>query len=250
MIDFEYKNKTYKIPSKWEDITLERYQDIYNTLKHLKENDEKEMGLTDRINLKIKLISAYTGIDVSTLKSIPYSKINNVIKSLDFLTKEIPSKSISTYVLHDIEYNVLTSLENRQFQDFVSLENALTMNDNDLVTNLHLILSIMSRKSIDETLDDYDIFERANELRSLDIVTAHNIGVFFYSLEKSYRKIMELYSNPKTYIEVLNQDLNQFSNNLVGRGWYTKLVAGIIMKYMRYYIRQQMKSLPSIQQNS
>lgn len=238
MKTIELLNKKYTYPTKWEEITLEQYQKIDVLIKEFKEDDNEIQKVLE----KIRMISAYTNIPFDVLKQVkPPHKVLDLIKDLTYLDNEIPSKQINEFVFKGVKYYVINSLMEVQFQDYVSLENVLQRED--FVGNMHYIMAVMCRKSLDETIDDYDIEERAKLFLGLDMVTINNVAVFFYTLEKISLITSHIYSNPKEVVEMKIAEVEKsFSRKLDGVGWLTRLRIGIIRLWFRYFVKDVMKS--------
>ena len=240
MKTIELLNKKYEYPTSWRDVSVMHYQKIHSVIEKQKEEDDDE-DILKSINNQIEVISMYTNIPVDVLKKEEPKKMVEFMQDLQFLKEEIPSKQINEFTFKDDKYIVIQSLMKTEFQDFVSLENIL-QRDN-FIGNLHWILAVMCRKAVDETLDDYDVEERAKEFLALDMVTVNNIAVFFYTLEKIYRLNSALSSNPKEMIEakIAEVDMN-FSKKRDGLGLLTRLQIGIIRLWYKSYVRLVRKS--------
>lgn len=234
----------YIIPTSWDDITIKDYQRIYKQIGIYNESvKEKKINEFDDVMESIKLVSAYSSIPEKELKIADISNVIGIINDMSFIKEEIPSKQIVEFKFKNKLYNVIQSLHKQQFQDYVSLENILQRGNN--IENMHYILAIMSRIGVEETLDDYDVDERANEFLNLDIITANNISVFFSSLEKVYTQISMLSSHPKEVIQMKAQEVMNSLNELDGQGWYTRWQIGITKRLVSYLEKKSMKYFTS-----
>lgn len=234
----------YNIPTSWEDITIKDYQRIYKQIGIYNESVKKEkINEFDDVMEIIKLISVYSSIPEKELKIANINDVVGIINDMSFIKDEIPSKQIVEFKFKNKTYNVIQSLHKQQFQDYVSLENIIQRGNN--VENMHYILAIMAREGVDETLDDYDVDERAKEFLNLDIITANNISVFFSSLEKVYTQISTLYSHPKEVIQMKAQEVMNSLNALDGQGWFTRWQIGITKRLIIYLEKKSMKYFTS-----
>jgi hypothetical protein len=237
-------NKDYQYPTCWQDITIADYQRIHKQIKDYNENDDGLKELLQQINL----ISSYTKIPVNVLKTEKTSKIIEMVNDLKFLHTDIPSEQIVEFEFNGIKYNVMQSLINQQFQDFISLENLVQQDE--ILDVMHLIIAVMARKSVDETLDDYDVQARAEQFKSLSITVANNVSVFFYHCVKKYEQLSRLYSNPEGLIQVKAEEVMSYMKNLDGKGLLTRLQVGIIRRYLKYMLPRWKKCLHSTQDKS
>lgn len=234
----------YHIPTSWDDITIKDYQRIYKQIgKYNESMEEDTVDKFEDIYESIRLISAYSDIPEKELKIANINDVIGIINDMSFIKKEIPSKQIVEFKFKNKVYNVIQSLHKQQFQDFVSLENILQRGNN--IDNMHYILAIMAREGVDETLDDYDVDERAKEFLNLDIITANNISVFFSSLEKVYTQISTLSSHPKEVIQMKAQEVMNFLKEQDGQGWFTRWQIGITKRLVKYLEKRSMKYFTS-----
>lgn len=233
--------KSYNIPESWYDITIKHFQEIYNG------NKEEEDETITKLNKQFRTLSLYTSIPVDELKHGNIKEVSEISNYLTFITEEIPSKQITEFEHNGIKYNVVQGLSKQQFQDYVSLENVLQHSNR--IDQLHYILAILARKSPEETLDDYDVDERAKEFLSVDIVTAHNVSLFFSALGKVYNTHGTIYSNPQKLIKMKSKEVQEsFSTMQVGKGWFMNFVIGIMKRWITYLEKRAMKYFQSSQQ--
>lgn len=238
--------KDYQIPTCWNDVTIRAYQRIYKQINEITADDTDDVF--ELIERQINLISAYTGIPVEELNTSKTDDVLEIVNILSFLFDEPESKQIVEFEHNNVKYNVMQTLINQQFQDYISLENLLQQEN--LIDVLHLIVAVLSRASDTESLSDYDVHLRAEEFKDLPFPIANNISVFFYHFVKNLEQTFQLYSNPEALVEMLTEEAISSMKNSDGKGLLTKLQIGIIQKYLKYMKREWMKSLRSIQESS
>lgn len=229
----------YDIPTSWGEIKL----------KHqLKVNQDKK-DIVNKEFEKISILSGYCNIPLQTLKRTQVSKLGELFRTIDFINTPIPQSKIHDFTHNGHKYYIAQNIKEMEFQDFVSLENAIDMYGGDDIEALPMVIAIMAkRKKKDgtlESLDDYDLNKRKMEFMDLPLIVANNILVFFCQAGEISKQIMALYSNPQVVVLSKMRELNYMLNRQVGRGLYTRLLNGILRTYLKFIERKLNKFFTS-----
>lgn len=238
------EKQTVMVPQSWDDISVKTYQRIMALSKpeimQDKEEKEYEENFFDEINYQIKMLSIYLDCDEKLVRNMDSNEMSSIIKNdLKFLKEELPEQPINEFTFKGQRYVVVPSLLKTQFQNFVSLENLLQ--HSDFIKVIHYVVAVMARKSETETLDDYDVEERAKEFLELPITTANRVSVFFYRFGKNFETVMQLYSNPELIIREKLKEIMIILKPQVGRGWFTNFVNSILRRLIIFLSRFVMK---------
>lgn len=172
----------------WNDITLEKYYQIKNTLE-----------VQDEYTV-FQLLDTLFGIDSN---SMPITEFSKYSKALDFLKEEVPTVNLSEqYTINDTVYNSnfnLTTLTAAQFIDYQNYVGTDKFED---------YLSVFFIPEGHKYNDGYDMAKVKEDLLQLDFPTVKSLAFFFTlqleaftthflsSLMKSVRK-MQLKKNQK-----------------------------------------------------
>lgn len=263
--------KKYIIPEKWSEVTL-RMQ--------MKVSADTEKITLEQLK-KYAILSGYIGIPVEELKRINISELNEVFKSLKFLNTEITTEPIIEFDFNGKHYYCGQNLVDMEFQDFISIENLLTEYSGHTYDALPTILAIMCKQKkkiyknkytgkilhiipirieekkdveetdgILETIDDYNVQERAKEFMDLPITIAQSLSLFFSTSETMFSNSIQLFSNPENLKAITEKQIDEAMNTLKqlgGKGLLTRWLAGILRWYLKYIRRQLRKHYTSIQ---
>lgn len=240
----QFNNKKYEIPTSWDDVTLKMQMQV-STISH-QEKYVKTLGL----------LGGYTGIPVEELKSAKVNDLERVMKHLTFLSKEISDKPVMEFDYKGNHYTIPPTIIEQQFQDYVAIQTAIAeYGDNQWLVTPY-ILAVMCKRNNEESIDDFDIRERAKEFNDIPVTIANGIAGFFLNSSLGYKSIMML-SSPEVQretvqskIEELNLLLSQLKKqrggNLLIRLWV--MISQKYTKYLnknleKYFNSQQSKSL-------
>ena len=185
----------YNCPTSWSDITV---QDQIRVSQIAAEHT----GLTKNL----QLIAGYAKIPVEEIKRTHISKLTNLLKHLDFIVEPMNEDPIYSFEHRGHEYSVMQSLQDAEFQDFISLESVMAMYKDNNFEALPMMIAILCKRE-GESLDSYDIEERAKEFLDLPIDTANRVSVFFSRIGL----ISQI--NTPTFLEAYQKKTNQELTN-------------------------------------
>lgn len=227
MKQIELNGIKYNVPTSWEDITIKDQIRV-------SEISQKYTGLTSQL----QLLAGYSNIPVDVLKHINIKHLPELLSNLEFINEPLNQDPISKFEYKGDKYYVMPTLIDGEFQDFISLESVIQMYAEKPADGLPFIIAILCKRE-GETLDSFDIEERAKHFLDLPIDIANRVSVFFSQLEK-----LSMINTP-TFLEqyqkevdkkAINQ-LNELENTMKqsdGQGWLGRLQRKILLKYVQY----------------
>lgn len=181
----------YHIPSKWNEVSLRKYQLFMSTYKDDVSDGEKQLHL----------LSCFTGANPELIADIPKKLLNKASAILAELVETKPSEDLAVHFeINDIEYGFHPNLSNLKLKEFVDLDNALT----DSWQNMHKIMGILyrpitKRKKDKYNIEDYDFIsasKRAELFRdAMSVEIVNGAAAFFLSIAIDYMRITQAYSN-------------------------------------------------------
>lgn len=239
MKTIQFNNKKYQCPENWSEVTLEKQIKVRKDAEHFKTETTK----------RIALLSGYIGIDPEEMRKADLKKIMPMFKHLKFIATPLPDKLVSTFKFKGHEYHVGQNLVKQEFQDFVSLENIMNDTKGNVYEALPYIIAILAKRKVGdelESMDDYDVEERAEQFKKLPISIANGIALFFYQVANISTISSQIYSNPE---KVIAQKANEVLNTLkpqVGQGWLIRLQIGILRNLVKSIKRNASKYFTSI----
>ena len=160
----------------WMDVTINQFKDI------------KEILLLDSNDLdkSIQIIALLNNVDVDDIESLPIVDLNNLIKSIEFISQPITTINVpNTLLINGVLFSVNKNISTLTVSQYLNLIEY----SKDFNANLHNILSIFIRpcmvtKSVlgknSITLLPVDDSENADYLlNNMSIVYANGLMLFF-----------------------------------------------------------------------
>jgi len=233
------KGVEYNCPQSWDEITLSLQ------IKVSRDSDTIE----NEVLKKIAILSGYASIPIDILKHCQLSELPALFENISFIDSPIPEKMINEFEFKGSRYYVGQNLGEMEFQDYISIENTLAEASGQTYNALPTILAIMCKRKLAngqlESINDYNVLERASEFYGLPISIANGLAVFFYNSVQLYKQVSLLYSNPKEIVEAQINSLNNTEKLLVGKGLLTKCANGILRILIRFIKRRLTKHYTS-----
>jgi len=238
MKQIKLNGKSYSCPESWDEVTLKQQMQV--------------TADSDRIELeqlkKFAILSGYAGIPIQELKRAKIQDLTQLFKAIEFLNIDMPSTPLIEFDFNGKHYYCGQNLIEMEFQDFISIENAIAETSGQTYNAMPTILAIMCKQKHAngalESLDEYDVVARAKEMEALPISIAHGLSLFFSTSEKIYSTISLLFLNPESQKELVMKQIDSAENTLkelAGRGLLTRLRNGIL----RYWLKSTRRQLNS-----
>lgn len=230
MKEIQFNEKKYNIPENWEEVTLGMLMKV----------SEYETLLNDAPIVSI--IAGYTGIELTELKTSRVQEVQEIMETLDFIYTPYEPKPTNKFVFEGVEYMANENIEETEFQDWVSVQTVLYENKNNQVMGLTKLVAIICKKE-GESLDDFNVMERAKMFERLPMTIGKDIEGFFLHSLTAYNAITLLYSTiPEQEKLVLHKfsELNDIMKKQQrARGWYSPMrwLIGIYRLYLKFLKR-------------
>lgn len=170
--------KEILIKDKWEDITIEDFINI-------KDIFDSDMTFEEKYD---ELLSVVSGLSYQEVRQTELITYNKLLKSLDFITKEIPKIPIKDKItINGKKFNIVRKLSNIKTGQYLSLDYLNKLNDFE--GNLHKYCAIFLIPDGKTYGKDYDVEEiETFLLKNMNIVDGYS--VFFY-LSKLSLKLLK-----------------------------------------------------------
>lgn len=238
MKKFQLNKETYHIPEKWEEVTLK--------MRIKAEEDSLELVDNEALQ-RVAFISGYANIPLEVLRHTPMPKINKLFEYLKFTNDELPTKPIVEFTYKGEKYNVMDSIMNAEFQDWVSCQTAVDNNKETPHNALPLVLAILCKKE-GETLDNYDVEERAKHFMELPMTVVEPLRVFFYQIRNQSGLLSPSYSveGSERLVNAKAIYLKSILKRQVGLGWWKRLLSTILLKWTMFLERRAKKFFTTI----
>lgn len=191
-----------KLPKSWNDVTIEQYLKIAKL----------DVTKLDPIDVKIQLLSIFTGKDESAFVDMELTEFNKLTRELSFLnTLNISDKIRYTFKLDGIKFQAnifVNEITTSEYFDLMSYcRDKETIN-----SNLHNILAIFIKPKKRWFFKSKNIKRsEVAELfyKKLPITIAYPLSVFFCELLKNTTKGLKNYSEQQTKkaIRILKKEI-------------------------------------------
>ena len=169
-----------KVPTNWNDITIEQYQK-FMVLVDSKKKEKKKM---------FEMIMLFCDVKKEDLRGFALADLEKISSILMKLTKDDPSNiEVKRHLdFNGAKYSLMPKMSEMTTGEFVDLENYVL----DTVDNLHKIMAVLYRKQTTEVdrwgrynVEDYEPTPEKQEAM-LKFPMGEALGVlnFFFHLEK------------------------------------------------------------------
>jgi len=179
----EGKKKTYNIVNSWDEVTIEKWQQIVLGKKKSKTAEAKETikALSD---LPMKLIDAMALSDVATI----FEKLSKL---------QMKGKLKKVFEIDGIEYGFLPDLDEITLGEWADIEHNMK---EGIEKNMHKVMAVLFRPITSKEDKMYSIEaykdgrERAEKFRKkMTIVQINQALVFFWTFGSEFAGILPLY---------------------------------------------------------
>ena len=171
-LDIDDVEMTFEIPSEWDDVTVEQFQ-------QLKSINESQYNLLELNVLYLSILAKIDKDFVYMMDSESFKKITDV---LSFLNTEIQTEPAENIVVDGVEYWLKKDFNQLTMGESVSFEAILEQNDGDLERCIDKLLCIFLRKRKENgKLEAFknDFLERSEVFKTIKITDVYNLFVFF-----------------------------------------------------------------------
>tara|TARA_R100000781_G_scaffold2109_1_gene3518 strand:+ start:695 stop:1294 length:600 start_codon:yes stop_codon:yes gene_type:complete len=179
------KTKEFKLISKWEDVTLEKWLKLIDFHNGTKSKEAEET------------IAALSNIPKDLIKQLELKDVAVIMGKLSELQAKQDSSLKKIIEVNGKRYGFHPDLDSITLGEYADLE---TMIKNDIEKNMPEVMAILYRPIVEEnndvyTIEAYDgnISIRAEEMKKMSAEQVQSALVFFYHLGKELSLTLPLY---------------------------------------------------------
>jgi len=179
------KVKEFKLISKWEDVTLEKWLKLIDFHKGTKSKEAQET------------IAALSNIPKDLIKQLELKDVAVIMSKLSELQAKQDSSLKRIVEINGKRYGFHPNLDEITLGEYADIE---TMIKNDIEKNMPEVMAILYRPIVEEnndvyTIEAYDgnITIRAEEMKKMSAEQVQSALVFFYHLGKELSLTLPLY---------------------------------------------------------
>ena len=132
------RNKTYSLPTNWNNVNLETYMKTIEALKH----DE------DELHTALLLINALTGIPKGQIEELPITEVKNINNAVMSLLQQPMNEKIKYKInIKGTKYGFHPQLNSITLGEFVDIEAYIK---DGVEKNMHKLLAVLYRPILKE----------------------------------------------------------------------------------------------------
>jgi hypothetical protein len=174
MFEFKIKEKEYKIPNSWNDITIKNFLDILNLEK------QREIYFFDELYIA-KMVEVLGDIPEGDMNEMPLDLFGECVENLSFVNDKIVDEPKDKIEIGGEVFVVPTNLSKLSLGEYASIK--ILTKDKDFGEQILVILAVILRKDGESFKPDF-IEERKRLFMGLNYVQVNNIINFFLSGKK------------------------------------------------------------------
>lgn len=171
-IEVEGLNKTYNIPTEWDEITVKQFAQLYR----VKDQTSNElMGV-------VNLISAISDIDTSLLLQMDIDDFKNLTSKITFITSEVPRVDVDYLEVGEDKYYLYTDFNKLTTGEVITIETLLESSEFDIHKVMPDLLCLFLRKKDEEGRYEKfstDMLKRKEIFLTLPITKIYHVFGFF-----------------------------------------------------------------------
>lgn len=174
----------YKVPNSYDDISIKMFQNIFE-IQNFKINENEKNKL---------MIATLLNIDVNLLNNLTIKQIEDILNVLQYIKNEVTINDVEFITIDNVKYYQIKDFNQLEYGAFIDLD--ILISDN-IINNIHKIISIIYRRKIDGKLAIYDSNEsnRISEyiLNNINISYIYQSLLFFCRIENKFTQVIQVY---------------------------------------------------------
>ena len=191
MVEIKIQDKTYNIPTNWEDITLKWWCGLYAIISQYNQKDEEgnpievEHSEVEILKMNRDIFMYLTGINQNMMEKLDMESVNAAVSTVSELLQEYKPKGIDRFIFEDETYFFPKEfLKRNTFGDYIEsthLESTIDIMKHGRFDILPEQMALLCRK-VGEEYDDDAIPSKTEKFKELtmDIVWEFS---FFLTLQ-------------------------------------------------------------------
>lgn len=227
----------FYLPTSWHECTLSQAIKVQDY--ELVEDEFKVLAL----------IAGYSNIELQDLKRMTLAEIKQLTDAMKFVLDPLPEEPIADFNWKGKHYYTIESFLTQESQDYFTTESILQAHQHNTYKALPELLAVMCKQE-GESLDDFNLVERAKEFEDLPMSIACGIRVFFYALGMLYQLNSQSFSNRDKIIQAKADEVEITLKKLAGGDLSSRLVARMLRKSMKSLLKSWKTYSFGIQSNS
>lgn len=187
MIDLTIGKKTYRHPSKIEEVTLRQWIAIMNV-----EQDDQ----LSHIENNIKSFSEFSGVPIKELHKVPRKKLKFYIAQVHGMLGNIDQSSIKqpkSFKVGRSTYYVNQDIDEASTSQYIDCTHMMNLLNSSPDFYPYMMAIYCLKKNEKYNSKGYDLEKRAEVMRDANVLDALRINGFFLTISEDYRNDSLLY---------------------------------------------------------
>ncbi len=175
-IELEGTNHTYNVPENWDEVTVEKFMNVY---RHKNPNNNELLGA-------VNLISALSDIDTAVLLQMDIDDFKTLASKITFITNEVPRTDTDYIELGDDKYYLYSEFNKLTTGEVITIETLLDSVDFDVHKIMADLLCLFLRKKDSEGKYEKfttDMLKRKELFLQVPITQIYHVFGFFLAGE-------------------------------------------------------------------
>jgi hypothetical protein len=171
-INLEGTEHTYHIPENWDEVTVEKFMNVY---RHKNPNNNELLGA-------VNLISALSDIDTAVLLQMDIDDFKTLASKITFITQEVPRTDVEYLEVNGDKYYLYSDFNKLTTGEVITIETLLDSVDFDIHKILSDLLCLFLRKKDEEGRYEKfttEMLKRKEMFLTLPITQIYHIFGFF-----------------------------------------------------------------------
>jgi hypothetical protein len=171
-IELEGTNHTYNIPENWNEVTVEKFMNVY---RFKNPNNNELLGA-------VNLISALSDIDASVLLQMDIDDFKSLTNKIKFITEEVPKQDLDYIELDNEKYYLYNEFNKLTTGEVITIETLLESVDFDVHKILSDLICLFLRKKDSEGKFEKfttDMLKRKEIFLKVPITQIYHVFGFF-----------------------------------------------------------------------
>ena len=178
MVEIKIQEKSYQIPTQWEDITLRYWCGLYSIINQYTKRDDKgevieaEHSEVELLKMNRDIFIYLTGVTHNEMNRLDVDSVNNAVATFSGLLEEYKPKGIEKFVLDGEEYLFPKEfLKRNTFGDYIEsthLESTIEIMKHGRFDVLPEQMAILCNRA-DEEYDDDAIPAKTEKFKELSM---------------------------------------------------------------------------------
>lgn len=172
-LEIDGENKTYDIPTQWDDVTVDKFIEI------VKLNEKKDINDLEKV---MELMNILTTIPKDDVELLPVESFMEIQNNFSFVKTDVDKKMKDSIVIDGEEYFVKNDFNDLTMGESITIETLLKEADNPMYILDKMLCLFLRKKKENGKLESFKttfLTDRIDIFRKAPITEVYNNLIFF-----------------------------------------------------------------------